>query len=160
LLDPSEHYTERLEPPSFVPETMRALDLLRAFLTHPQRLAVVVDEFGGTEGLITFNDIVEEILGDAAPRGDEELYIEASEDGKWLVSGSARLDDLGELLEVELTQEGVDTVGGLIFTHLGYLPKPGTRVEIPPLEFEIRQSSRKRILEVLVKRVQKLDSDE
>jgi putative hemolysin len=158
LVDPSEHYTERLEPPSFVPETMRALDLLRAFLTHSQRLAIVVDEFGGTEGLITFNDIVEEILGEAAPRGDEELYIEAIGDGKWLASGSARLDDLGELLEVELTQEGVDTVGGLIFTHLGYLPKPGTRVEIPPLDFEIRQSSRKRILEVLVERMQTLDS--
>jgi CBS domain containing-hemolysin-like protein len=131
---------------------MHPLDLMRAFLTHPQRLAIVVDEFGGTEGLITFNDIVEEILGDAAPRGDEELYIEATEDGKWLASGSARLDDLGEFLEVELPQEGVDTVGGLIFTRLGYLPKPGTRVEIPPLEFEIRRSSRKRILEVLVER--------
>ncbi|MGA8659302.1 MAG: hemolysin family protein, partial [Chthoniobacterales bacterium] len=160
LLDPSKHYTERLEPPSFVPETMRALDLLRAFLTRPQRLAIVVDEFGGTEGLITFNDIVEEILGEAAPRGDEELYIEAIGDGKWLASGSARLDDLGELLDIELTQEGVDTVGGLIFTHLGYLPKPGTIVEIPPLEFEIRQSSRKRILEVLVGRMQSLGSDE
>ena len=160
LLDPSEHYTERLEPPSFVPETMHPLDLMRAFITHPQRLAIVVDEFGGTEGLITFNDIVEEILGDAAPRGDEELYIEAREDGKWLASGSARLDDLGELLEIELPREGVDTVGGLIFTHLGYLPKPGTRVEIPPLEFEIRRSSRKRILEVLVERIRTPDLEE
>lgn len=159
LLNPTEHYTERLEPPSFVPETMCALDLVRAFLTHPQQLAIVVDEYGGTEGLITFNDIVDEILGDTAPRGDEELYIEAAGDGKWLASGSARVDDLSELLEVELSPEGVDTVGGLIFTHLGYLPKPGTRVEIPPLKFEIRKSSRKRILEVLVERMQIPSSD-
>src|SRR6266571_5297622 len=88
LLDPSEHYTERLIAPSFVPETMRALDLLKLFLTHAQGLAVVVDEFGGTEGIITMSDIVEEILGDAAPsRGDVDLYIEPLEDGKFLVSG-------------------------------------------------------------------------
>src|SRR6202035_6006343 len=62
LLDPSEHYTEKLIAPSFVSETMAALELLELFLTHPQGLAVVVDEFGGTEGIITMDDIVEEIL--------------------------------------------------------------------------------------------------
>src|SRR6266516_338687 len=76
LLDPLEHYTERLILPSFVPETMRALDLLKLFLTHAQALAIVVDEFGGTEGIITMSDIVEEILSDAVPRGDVALYIE------------------------------------------------------------------------------------
>ncbi len=150
LLDPAEHYTENLDPPSYVPETMRALDLLGAFLTRSRRLAIVVDEFGGTEGLITFNDLVEEIIADAAPRGDDELYIEPTADGKLLASGSARLDDLSEALHVEVAHEGVDTIGGLIFTRLGYLPKAGTRVEIPPLALEIRQSSRKRILEVVV----------
>src|SRR3954454_16840988 len=86
LLDPSAHYTEGLILPSFVPETMRALDLLKLFLTHAQGLAVVVDEFGGTEGIITMSDIVEEILSDAAPaRGDFDLYIEPLENGKFLV---------------------------------------------------------------------------
>ena len=98
LLDPSEHYTETLLAPSFVPETMRALDLLKLFLTHPQGLAIVVDEFGGTEGIITMSDIVEEILSDAAPRGgDVDLYIEPLESGKFLVSGQARLDDLARI---------------------------------------------------------------
>src|SRR5881227_371316 len=91
LLDPSEHYTEKLIAPSFVSETMRALDLLKLFLTHPQGMAVVVDEFGGTEGIITMEDIVEEILSDALPRGDVDLYIEPLENGKFLVSGNARL---------------------------------------------------------------------
>src|SRR5580692_415507 len=150
LLDHDEHYTERLEAPSFVPETMRALDLLRAFLTHTQRLAIVLDEFGGTEGVVTFNDIVEEVIGEAVPRGDEVLYIEEISKGKWLASGSARLDDLGELTGVDLKREGLDTIGGLIFNQLGYLPKPGTTVDIPPLHLEIRQSSRKRVLEVAV----------
>jgi putative hemolysin len=153
LLDHEEHYTEHLEAPSFVPETMRALDLLRAFLTHTQRLAIVVDEFGGTEGVVTFNDIVEEVIGDAVPRGDEVLYIEEISKGKWLASGSARLDDLGELTGVDLKREGLDTIGGLIFNQLGYLPKPGTTVDIPPLHLEIRQSSRKRVLEVAVERM-------
>jgi CBS domain containing-hemolysin-like protein len=150
LLDHEEHYSEHLEAPSFVPETMRALDLLRAFLTHTQRLAIVLDEFGGTEGVVTFNDIVEEVIGEAVPRGDEVLYIEEISKGQWLASGSARLDDLGELTGVDLKREGLDTIGGLIFNQLGYLPKPGTTVDIPPLHLEIRQSSRKRVLEVAV----------
>ena len=153
LLDHDQHYTEHLEAPSFVPETMRALDLLRGFLTHTQRLAVVVDEFGGTEGVVTFNDIVEEVISDAVPRGDEALYIEEISKGKWLASGSARLDDLGELLGVDLKREGLDTIGGLIFNQLGYLPRPGTNVEISPLRLEIRQSNRKRVLEVAVERM-------
>jgi putative hemolysin len=124
--------------------------LLRGFLTHTQRLAIVVDEFGGTEGVVTFNDIVEEVISDAVPRGDEALYIEAIGKGKWLASGSARLDDLGELLGINLEREGLDTIGGLIFNQLGYLPKPGTCLEIPPLRLEVRQSSRKRVLEVTV----------
>jgi putative hemolysin len=154
LLDHQEHYSERLEAPSFVPETMRALVLLRGFLTHTQRLAIVVDEFGGTEGVVTFNDIVEEVIGDAAPRGDEALYIEEIGGGKWLASGSARLDDLGELLGVDLDREGLDTIGGLIFNQLGYVPKPGTNVEVPPLVLEIRQSNRKRVLEVAVEKTE------
>jgi putative hemolysin len=154
LLDHNEHYSERLEAPSFVPETMQALDLLRGFLTHTQRLAIVVDEFGGTEGLVTFNDIVEEVIGDAAPRGDETLYIEEIGKNKWLASGGARLDDLSELVGVDLTRDGLDTIGGLIFNQLGYLPKPGTCVEIPPLRLEIRQSSRKRVLEVSVEKIE------
>jgi CBS domain containing-hemolysin-like protein len=159
LLDHQEHYTEHLEVPSFVPETMRALDLLRAFLTHTQRLAIVVDEFGGTEGLVTFNDIVEEVIGDAVPRGEDELYIEEVAPGKWLASGGARLDDLSELVGVDLRREGLDTIGGLIFNELGYLPKPGAIVEITPLHFEIRQSSRKRILEVAVEKMNSLQPE-
>ncbi|HXL24855.1 MAG TPA: hemolysin family protein [Chthoniobacterales bacterium] len=153
LLDPSEHYTETLLAPSFVPETMRALDLLKLFLTHPQSLAIVVDEFGGTEGIITMSDIVEEILGDAAPsRGDVDLYIEPLEDGKFLVSGHARLDDLREHLGFELQADGIDTIGGLVFTRLGYLPQAGAKVELPRLAITVRRTSRKRIEELLLEK--------
>ena len=152
LLDPSEHYTEKLIAPSFVPETMRALDLLKRFLTHPQGMAIVVDEFGGTEGIITLSDIVEEILGDALPRGDVDLYIEPLEDGKFLVSGSARLDDLSEHLGFRIDAEGIDTIGGFVFTRLGYLPSSGTKLEIPRLVLTVRRTGRKRIEEILLEK--------
>jgi putative hemolysin len=154
LSNPSENYTEQLDAPSFVPETMPALDLLRAFLKHPQRLAIVVDEFGGTEGVITLNDIVDEILGDLAPRGDEALYLEDLGDGSWLASGSVRLDDLAEVLDFERPNEEVDTLNGLIFNQLGYLPRSGDTVQIPPLEIEVRQSTRRRVVEAIVRNLE------
>jgi putative hemolysin len=152
LMDPSDHYTEKLIAPSFVPETMRALELLKLFLTHPQGLAVVVDEFGGTEGIITMSDIVEEILSDALPRGDIDLYIEPLEDGKFLVSGNARLDDVSEHLGFQIEAEGIDTIGGFVFTRLGYLPASGTKLEIPRLVITVRRAGRKRIEEVLLEK--------
>ena len=150
LLEPSEHYTSSLLAPSFVSETTRALDLLKLFLTHAQGLAVVVDEFGGTEGIITLSDIVEEILSDAVPRGDVDLYIEPLENGKFLVSGNARLDDLSEHLGFELEAEGIDTIGGFVFNRLGYLPPSGTQLEIPRLAITVRRAGRKRIEEMLL----------
>jgi putative hemolysin len=152
LLDSSEHYTEQLIAPSFVPETMRALSLLRQFLSHAQGLAIVVDEFGGTEGIITLSDIVEEILSDAIPSGDLELYIEPLDDGKFLVSGNARLDDLGEHLGFEIEADGIDTIGGLIFNQLGYLPPSGARVQMPRLDITVRRTGRKRIEELLLEK--------
>src|SRR5947208_10854894 len=152
LLDSSDHYTEKLIAPSFVPETMRALELLKLFLTHPQGMAVVVDEFGGTEGIITMDDIVEEILSDALPRDDVALYIEPLGNGRFLVSGNARLDDLSEHLGFQIDADGIDTIGGLIFTRLGYLPPSGTRLEIPRLAITVRRSGRKRIEEVLLEK--------
>jgi putative hemolysin len=152
LLDTSEHYTGSLIAPSFVPETMRALDLLRLFLTHAQGMAIVVDEFGGTEGIITMSDIVEEILRDAVPRSDVDLYIEPLENGKFLVSGNARLDDLSEHLGFELEAEGIDTIGGFIFNRLGYLPPSGTQLEIPRLAITVRRAGRKRIEEILLEK--------
>jgi magnesium and cobalt exporter, CNNM family len=152
LLDPSEHYTETLIAPSFVPETMRALDLLKLFLSHPQAMAVVVDEFGGTEGVITMEDVVEEILSDALPHDDAALYIEPLGHGKFLVSGNARLDDISEHIGVQIDADGIDTIGGLVFTRLGYVPTSGTKLEIPHLVITVRRAGRKRIEEALLEK--------
>ena len=150
LLNPAEHYTE----------TMRAINLLKLFLTHPQGLAIAVDEFGGTEGIITMADIVEEILSDAAPLGDADLYIEPLDDGKFLVSGNARLDDLSEHLGFELEAEGIDTIGGFVFNRLGYLPPTGTKLEIPQLAITVRRAGRKRIEELVLEKTTRRDIDE
>lgn len=160
LADPSEHYAEKVGVPSFVPETMRALDLLRAFLRHPQRLAIVIDEFGGTEGIVTLGDILDEILAEVAPRGDEELYLEELGNGAWLASGSVRLDDLEEALHIDFHTEEFDTLNGLIFNRLGYVPRSGETVRVPPLELEVRQSSRRRVVEVKLRRLEQKEAVE
>lgn len=150
LLDPGAHYTERLTPPSFVAETMKALDLLRSFLSHPQAVAFVVDEHGGVEGIITLSDLVEEIISDAVPDSERELYLELRDDGALLASGSARLEDIAEQLGIELEEEGIDTIGGLIFNRLGALPKLGAQFELEGLHITVQRTSRKRVEEVLI----------
>jgi CBS domain containing-hemolysin-like protein len=150
VLTPGIHFTEQLTPPSYVSETMKALDLLHSFLTHPQRLAVVVDEFGGIEGIVSLPDMVEQIVSDAIPSADEALYIESAGEGRLVVAGSARLDDLSERVGIDLEVEGLDTIGGLIFNQLGALPRLGETVEIKSLRFTIRRATSKRIQEMLV----------
>jgi putative hemolysin len=155
LFDPSRPYTEVMAPPSFIPETMRALDLLRSFLRHPQGMAVIVDEFGGTEGVITLADLIEEILSDAVPSGSRELYIEPRTPGELLVSGHARLDDLREYMDISAEPEGIDTIGGLVFQELGYLPKKGAHVRLDDIEVIVRRVSRKRIEELLLVQIRR-----
>lgn len=143
-------YTEMLLPPSFVPETMRAFDLLRSFLTRPQALAIVVDEHGGTEGIITLTDIIEEIISDAVPQAERSLYIETVGPGRLIVNGSARLSDVNELISVHLEEEGIDTIGGLVFNRLGSLPTPGAEVHEGRVKIVVRRISKKRVEEVLI----------
>ena len=149
LLRAEDAYMEHLVPPSFVSETMGAVDLLRSFLTRPQGLAVVVDEHGGVEGVITLDDLVEEIISDAVPVSDYALYIEPLQGGKVLASGRARLEDLDELLGVELREEGIDTIGGLIFNRLGAVPRSGAQLEIGGALATVRRATAKRVEEVL-----------
>lgn len=152
------HYTSMLTAPSFVPETMKALDLMRSFLRLPQGIAVVVDEYGGTEGVISRADLVEEILSEALPGGDRELYIEALGDGRLVASGYARLEDISEMLELDMAVEGIDTVGGFAFNLAGQLPKAGEVLEGEGLRVSVRRTSRKRVEEVLVERIDADDS--
>lgn len=144
------HYTEMLTPPSFVPETMKALALLRSFLSRPQGIAIVVDEHGGTEGVVTRADLVEEIISEALPGGDRELYIESLGDGRLVASGNARLEDIGQMFHKPIEVEGIDTVGGLAFHLAGQLPHPGEVLEGEGVRLTVRRTLQKRVEEVLV----------
>jgi CBS domain containing-hemolysin-like protein len=150
LLAPEAHYTELLAPPSYVSETMKALDLLRSFLTHPQGMAIVVDEHGGFEGIITLADLVEEIISDAVPDAEHILYLDVREDGTLLANGNARLEDIAEQTGITIEEEGIDTIGGLVFNRLGTLPKTGAVLEIEGLRITVQRTSRKRIEELLI----------
>src|SRR4030095_2527579 len=100
----------------------------------------------------TMDDIIEEILSGTVPQGDAALYIEPLGQGRFLVNGNARLDDLSEHLGFPIDADGIDTIGGFVFNHLGYLPASGTKLEIPRLAITVRRSGRKRIEEVLLEK--------
>jgi magnesium and cobalt transporter len=147
------HFTEALLPPSFVPETMEASQLLAGFFKHRQPLAVVLDEFGGVEGVVTLDDFIEELLGAAAPRVDSDLYIEPLGDGRVLANGTARLADLSEYLGINAAREGIETIGGYVVNTLGKLPQQGASVRLGPWKVTVRSMTQRRVREVVLQRV-------
>jgi CBS domain containing-hemolysin-like protein len=149
------HFTEALLPPSFVPETMEASQLLSSFLKHRQPLALVLDEFGGVEGAVTLDDFLEELLGDAAPRVEADLYIEQLGDGRILANGTAHLSDLSEYLGFDARREGIETIGGYIINTLGKLPRPGASVRLGPWKVTVRAMTQRRVREVAFQKVVK-----
>ena len=149
------HFTEVLLPPSFVPETMEASQLLGSFLKHRQPLAVVLDEFGGVEGVVTLESFLEELLGTAAPRADQELYIEQLGDGRILANGTAHLADLGEYLGCDATREGIETIGGYVIHTLGKLPRQGASVRLGAWKVTVRSMTQRRVREVVLQRAER-----
>jgi CBS domain containing-hemolysin-like protein len=122
-------------------------------------MAIVVDEYGGTAGLVTIEDIIEEIVGEITDEYDvEQSLVEELEDGTLRVSTRLHVDELAERLGMELEDEDVDTVGGLLAKHLGRVPIPGASVEVEGLRLtaESAYGRRNRIGTVLVRRI---DSD-
>ncbi|MBN8597791.1 MAG: HlyC/CorC family transporter [Planctomycetes bacterium] len=147
--------------PLFVPENTLALKLLDRFRETREHLAIVVDEFGGTEGLVTLNDLVSAIVGDVVRPDSLQAEIVQRADGSYLVDARLPIDALCRELEIEefdraeLGESGVDvnTVAGLVLALLGHLPKTGESVEGFGLRFEVVDMDRQRIDKVLVSRV-------
>ncbi|MDQ8758310.1 hemolysin family protein [Sphingosinicella sp. LHD-64] len=127
--------TALMRTPLYVPESMGMLDLLARMRSGRVHLAIVVDEFGGTEGLLTIEDVVEEIVGDIEDEHDEELpgLLIPLEDGVWDADARAELEDVAEAVDVRLAEveEDVDTLGGLAFVLAGRIPQPGEVLEHP-----------------------------
>ncbi|HYC90441.1 MAG TPA: hemolysin family protein [Thermoanaerobaculia bacterium] len=142
---------EMARQPYFVSETKKVSELLREFQSEHLQIAVVVDEYGGTAGIVTTEDIIEEIVGEIADEHeDEEATIVDVGDGTWLVSGLLRVDALEETLDTELSGDDYETVAGLIFTSLGRVPAVGTVVSKNGWLFEIERADRRRIYRVKV----------
>ena len=128
---------DTLEPlirqPLYVPESMGALDLLAEMRAKRTHLAIVLDEYSGTEGLLTFEDLVEEIVGEVEDEHDEEpeAMLVPLEGGLWEADARAELDDVAEEIDEKLgdVEEDVDTLGGLAFVLAGHVPEPGEIVE-------------------------------
>lgn len=132
---PPEDLRALLRTPLFVPESMGVLDLLARMRAERVHLAVVVDEFGGTEGLVTIEDVVEEIVGEIEDEHDEEPagMLIPLEDGIWDADARAELDDVAETVDARLgeVEEDVDTLGGLAVVLAGHVPQSGEIVEHP-----------------------------
>jgi putative hemolysin len=154
-----------LRVPVFVPESMSVDDLLHEFQRRKVHLAVVLDEYGGTAGLVTIEDLLEEIVGEIQDEYDEEepMVVQLSDD-EARVDGRADVDDLGELFGVELSLEDedeYDTVGGLVYHRIGGVPKPGDQVKVSGLTLTVETTDGRRVGKVLVVRDREsADSDE
>jgi CBS domain containing-hemolysin-like protein len=121
---------EIMRPAYFVPETKRVSELLRDMQSNQVHMAIVVDEFGGTAGIVTIEDLLEEIVGEIVDEYDREEPMVTPIEGGFLVDGRLGIDELGELLGVDLPNDEWDTVGGLVLRFAGRVPHEGERFEI------------------------------
>ena len=165
-IEQSEVTMEKLIRPIFlIPETITMDNLVLEFKKRKAQIAVVVDEFGGTSGLITLEDLLEEIIGDVQDEFDEEEEFEikkVSED-TYLVDAMMRLDDFVEFFEInekDIDDEDIDTVAGLVVKLLGRIANEGDRVEFNDLLFIVKETDGARIAMLVVKRIAKPELSE
>ena len=152
---------ELARPPYFVSETKKVSELLREFQSEHLQVAVVVDEFGGTAGIVTIEDVIEEIVGDISDEHeDEEATIVDIGDGTYLVSGLLRVEELEEMLGAEFAGEHYETIAGLIFTTLGRVPAAGTAIVKNGFRLTVERADRRRIYRVRVSREPVSEDDE
>jgi len=157
LLAPESELSEVMALPSFVPETMNLLELLKSLQRQQRGPALVVDEYGGIDGLVTTEDILEEVVGDIRSESQfEAALMDRLGKGRWRVKGNLRIEDfnaeypdLGEVPEVE-------TMGGLLTAQLEVIPKPGQSTVVRGLKLTALEADERRVKELLVEEVPKL----
>ena len=153
LAEEGERWQELVRPASFVPETKTLDSLLRDFQRGPSHLAIVVDEFGGTAGLITLEDVLEEIVGEIRDEHDVEGPPPIQQEGKgYWVDGRVTLDDLSEALGRSFTHPEVSTVGGLIYSALGRVPRAGEELTVDGFRVVVERVERRRVGRVYFER--------
>jgi CBS domain containing-hemolysin-like protein len=135
----------------FVPESKKVRDLLQQMREEKFHMALVVDEYGDTAGLVTLEDLLEEIVGEITDEYDvEEPMLERITDAVYRVPGRTNIDEVNETLELELPSDEWDTIGGLVFNLLGRVPAEGERVTFDGCEFAAERVVGRRIASVLL----------
>ena len=141
----------RLHPPYFVPESKRADALLQEFQAKKLHIAIVVDEFGGTAGLVALEDLLEELVGEIADEYDEpERLIQKIDASTYRVAGKLAVEDLNAATGLSISDEAYDTVGGWVLDLFGRVPRKGERTETPELVVTVEKVERTRVIEVLI----------
>jgi putative hemolysin len=152
-----------LRPPVFVPESMSIDDLLHEFQRRKVHIAIVLDEYGGTAGLVTIEDLLEEIVGEIQDEYDtEEPLVERLGEDRARVDGRASVDDLLDLFDLRLTLEDedeYDTVGGLVYHRIGGVPVPGHEIRVDGLRLTVETTDGRRVGKVLVVRERPVDDE-
>lgn len=164
LLKKEEFSIEKiLRPVLLVPETITMDKLVLEFKKRQGQMAIVIDEFGGTSGLITLEDVLEEIFGEVQDEfdADEEADIKEIGEDKYLANAMMRLDEVAEFFEMEIIDEDVDTLGGLVVKLLGRIAEIGDLVEFENLEFRVIEIDGARVTKLeIIKKILVLDSEE
>ena len=152
LLNPDEPFKKFLKEPYFIPPSKKLVDLLKEFQESSNQIAIVVDEFGGTDGLVTITDILEEIVGDIRDEDDmeEEEEIKKLAYHKYLVLGRIEIDKLNEALSLNLPENDYRTLAGLLIHQLGEIPREKEEVFIGNCKFTILRVSKRIISRVLI----------
>ena len=146
--------TPLVRPAHFVPETKRVPDLLKEFQRRRLQIAIVVDEYGGTAGLVTVEDLLEEIVGEIRDEYDVEVERIVDEgNGKFLLSGSVHVDEMANLMKLNVDGHGFETVGGFLLSKLGRVPSVGEHMEVDGLDVEIVDTQQRRITRVRMSRL-------
>jgi putative hemolysin len=151
--DDARPITPLLRQAVVVPETKRVPELLKQFQRQQTHGAIVVDEYGGTAGLVTIEDLLEEIVGEIRDEYDVESEPIVDEGhGRFVVSGKVNIDEVADRLSMQIEREGFETVGGYLLSHLGRVPTVGERFDLDGLNVEILDAERRRINKVRISR--------
>ena len=147
---------DMLRPAVFVPESKRLNVLLREFRVSRNHMAIVVDEYGGVAGLVTIEDVLEQIVGDIEDEYDFDEVgdsIRLDQNGRYRVKATTEIEDFNEAFATHFSDEEYDTVGGLVIRHFGRLPKRGEAVELEGLKIQVLRADSRRVYSLLVERL-------
>jgi CBS domain containing-hemolysin-like protein len=151
---PDDGWQTLMRPPVFIPPTKRVDEQLRDFRASGTHIAIVADEYGGVAGLVTIEDVIEEIVGEIRDEyDDEDRPIESEGADRFWVSGRVTLDELSDAIGEPIEHDAVSTVGGLVFELLGHVPRAGERLTIGPFRVVVERVVRRQVRRVYFERI-------